>query len=78
MTEEKKVLFASPASVEIARGVLEHLVSEHGQDGQTFSICETFADAPSEITVDRSIPSIRTIPANIIPKRLPTPMAAMR
>lgn len=48
MTEENKVAFASPAWVAIARGVLEDLVSEQGKEGQTFSICESFADAPAE------------------------------
>ena len=38
MTEEKKVPFASPAWVEIARGVLEDLVSEHGQIQATWEI----------------------------------------
>lgn len=49
MTKENKVAFASPAWIEIARGVLEDLVSEHGKEGQAFSICEAFAEAPAEI-----------------------------
>lgn len=49
MTKENKVAFASPAWIEIARGVLEDLVSEHGKEGQAFSICESFAEAPAEI-----------------------------
>lgn len=52
MTKEDKVAFASPAWIEIARGVLEDLVSEHGKEGQAFSICESFAEAPSEIADD--------------------------
>ncbi|MCH8141352.1 MAG: hypothetical protein IH908_07130 [Proteobacteria bacterium] len=52
MTKENKVAFASPAWIEIARGVLEDLVSEHGKEGQAFSICESFAEAPSEIADD--------------------------
>lgn len=51
-TGEKKVAFASPDWVEIARGVLEDIVSEHGQEGQSFSVCEAFADAPAEIADD--------------------------
>ena len=49
MTQATKVPFASPAWVEIARGVLEELVSEHGQEDQSFSICEAFAEAPADI-----------------------------
>ena len=49
MTEENKVPFASSDWVEIARGVLEDLANEHGKEGQTFSICESFAEAPAEI-----------------------------
>jgi len=52
MTKENKVAFVSPAWIEIARGVLEDLVSEHGKEGQAFSICESFAEAPSEIADD--------------------------
>lgn len=52
MTKENKVAFGSPAWIEIARGVLEDLVSEHGKEGQAFSICESFAEAPSEIADD--------------------------
>ena len=49
MTQATKVPFASPAWVEIARGVLEDLVREHGQEGHSFSVCEVFTDAPVEI-----------------------------
>ncbi len=49
MTKENKVAFASPAWIKIARSVLEDLVSEHGKEGQAFSICESFAEAPAEI-----------------------------
>ena len=48
MTDDDKVPFASPAWVEIARGVLEDLASEHGKEGEAFSICESFAQAPAE------------------------------
>jgi len=52
MGGQTKVPFASPAWVEIARGVLEDLVSEHGQESQSFSVCEAFAQAPAEIADD--------------------------
>ena len=45
-----KVPFASSAWVEIARSVLEDLVSQHGEDGVNYSVCEAFADAPKEIS----------------------------
>ena len=49
MTEtQAKVPFVSPAWIEIAREVLEELVSRHGEDGQKFSICEAFIGAPAE------------------------------
>lgn len=44
-----KVPFASPQWVEIARGVLERLVAEHGEIGTNYSICEAFAQAPVAI-----------------------------
>jgi hypothetical protein len=46
---QEKVPFASPAWVDIARGVLEDLVSEHGEDGVSYSVCEAFLEAPAEI-----------------------------
>ena len=50
MTENQaKVPFASAAWVDIARGVLEELVSEHGENGKAFSVCEAFPEAPAEI-----------------------------
>ncbi len=50
MTQNQaKVPFASAAWVDIARRVLEDLVSQHGEDGQDFSICEAFAGAPEGI-----------------------------
>ena len=45
----EKVVFASPAWVDVARKVLEELVAEHGEDGKSFSACEVFTDAPPEI-----------------------------
>ena len=49
MTENQtKVPFVSPAWIDIARGILEELVSKHGKDGEKFSICEAFVDAPKE------------------------------
>lgn len=45
---QAKVPFASPAWVDIARGILEELVSKHGKDGEKFSVCEAFVDAPKE------------------------------
>lgn len=51
MTENQvKVPFASPAWVHTARGVLEDLVAQHGEDGNTYSVCEAFAEAPKEIS----------------------------
>ena len=53
MTENQgKVPFASPAWVDIARGVLEDLVAQHGEDGVNYSVCEAFAEAPEEISDD--------------------------
>jgi hypothetical protein len=50
MTDDQaKVPFVSPAWVDIARQVLEELVSEHGVEGETCSACEAFAEAPAEI-----------------------------
>lgn len=46
---DAKVPFVSPAWVDIARGVLEELVAEHGADGTSYSVCEAFAEAPREI-----------------------------
>ena len=45
---QAKVPFVSPAWVDIARGMLEELVSEHGEEGKNCSICEAFAEAPEE------------------------------
>jgi hypothetical protein len=50
MTDVSKVPFASPAWVDIARGVLEELVSQHGVEGETCNVCEAFIDAPAEIS----------------------------
>ena len=47
---QAKVPFVSPACVDIARGMLEELVSEHGEEGKNCSICEAFAEAPEEFS----------------------------
>ena len=47
---QSTVPFASPAWVDIAREVLQNLVSEHGKDGEKYSVCEVFAGAPAEIS----------------------------
>ena len=50
MTDNQaKVPFASAAWVDIARGVMEDLVSRHGEDGEKYSVSEAFAEAPKEI-----------------------------
>ena len=50
MTEmQRKAPFASPTWVDMAREVLEELVARHGQGGETYSVCEAFAEAPAEI-----------------------------
>jgi hypothetical protein len=49
---EVKVPFASPAWVDIARGVMEELVAQHGEDGVNYSVCEAFAEAPADISDD--------------------------
>lgn len=45
---QSKFPFASPAWVDMARNVLEELVSQYGEIGKKFSVCEAFADAPEE------------------------------
>lgn len=42
----RKVPFASPAWVDLAREALAELVREHGEPGVAISICEAFVDAP--------------------------------
>ena len=42
----EKFPFASPEWFQIAQRVLVDLVAEHGTEGESFSICEIFADAP--------------------------------
>ena len=46
----KKVPFAGPEWVDLARTVLEELVAEHGEPGKSFSVYEAFTDAPAAIT----------------------------
>ncbi len=46
MTDTKKLPFASPEWVDLARTVLEELVAKHGEAGKSFSVCEAFTDAP--------------------------------
>ena len=43
----EKVQFASLEWLDLARGVLEELVAEHGEVGTSFSVCEVFTNAPS-------------------------------
>ena len=45
-TEAEKVPFAGPEWIAIATTVLEEIVAEHGEEGQSFSACEAFTDAP--------------------------------
>jgi len=49
MTQQEKLVFASPEWVELGRKVLEELVAKHGEEGQKFSICEVFTGAPEAI-----------------------------
>ncbi|MEM7017974.1 MAG: hypothetical protein AAF512_11640 [Pseudomonadota bacterium] len=49
MTDQTKVDFASAAWVDEARKELENLVSNHGEDGKNFSVCEIFTDAPKHV-----------------------------
>ena len=44
-----KVDFAGPQWIERARSILESLVAEHGEEGSSFSVCETFTDAPRHV-----------------------------
>ena len=41
-----KVIFASQEWLDLARGVLEDLVAQHGEHGTSFSVCEVFTNAP--------------------------------
>ena len=52
MSDDSKVLFAGPAWVDVARGVLEELVARHGKEGERLSVCEAFAEAPADIAAD--------------------------
>ena len=49
---EEKYDFASAAWVDKAGTVLQALVSEHGTDGVSFSVCEVFTDAPSQVSAN--------------------------
>jgi hypothetical protein len=42
----EKLTFASQEWVDVARGVLEEIVAEHGEIGRSFAVCEVFTDAP--------------------------------
>ena len=46
---ENLLHFVSPEWVDLARKVLEDLVSEHGETGVKYSICEAFVGAPEEL-----------------------------
>lgn len=41
--------FVSPEWVDLARKVLEELISEHGEPGVQYSVCEAFVDAPADL-----------------------------
>jgi hypothetical protein len=47
--ETKKFPFAGPAWIDVARDVLTDLVTRHGEEGRTFSVCEIFTNAPTEV-----------------------------
>ena len=50
MNEEKtKFEFVSDEWIEQARIILKDLVFRFGEEGVTFSVCETFTDAPTNI-----------------------------
>lgn len=49
MSEGKKVEFAGPAWIDIARQVLTELAAEHGEPGQVVSVSEAFTDAPPHL-----------------------------
>ena len=42
----KKVLFLSKEWIDIADSVLREIVSEHGKEGQKFTVSESLANAP--------------------------------
>ena len=47
--KDSRVAFASSDWVREARRVLEDLVTQHGEPGKTFSVCEVFTDAPQSV-----------------------------
>ena len=47
---DEKLDFAGSAWVDKATKVLEALVNEHGQEETSFSVCEVFTDAPSDVS----------------------------
>ncbi len=51
MTEPnpRKVTFLGPEWIDAAREILQEVVSRHGKPGETFSMCECFSGAPSDI-----------------------------
>jgi hypothetical protein len=49
---EEKFDFAGTAWVEKAGEVLRTLVKEHGEDGTSFSVCEVFTGAPSQVSAN--------------------------
>ena len=55
MGSKDLVVFASPAWVDLARVVLDDLVTQYEQRGITFSICEKFMDAPPEFADKRGV-----------------------
>ena len=46
---EGKLDFAGAAWIDKASEVLETLVSEHGEEGVSFSVCEVFTNAPTRV-----------------------------
>ena len=49
---EGKLDFAGKAWVDKATEVLETLVNEHGDEDASFSVCEVFTDAPTDVSAN--------------------------
>ncbi len=47
---KQKIDFAGQAWVDKAGEVLQALVTQYGEDGTSFSVCEVFTDAPSHVS----------------------------
>ena len=50
-----KFQFVSEAWVNQARIILEDLVSKYGEENSSFSVCETFTDAPLNLSPSRTV-----------------------